>query len=286
MIIVKNAELNNISKIMGTERSYIQGLKESLAMMKSSDLEVKDSIFDYIKQNAVLNGISENIRRNISNKYDIFETMIYCLDNALVMMDNIEGRLKKSGKKIFDTSAISYREKGMFDWLNAISFYTNYTSKLIDILLTQPKTVANYLTKADFEYINKTVSYYNTITKRLTDSRRNLIRSIDMLSDEQYDPEYISIIEDAKGKEAVTIGLAPHQLNPDYYRRYIVMRWDVHTIKSNQEKIDMYASKLQRLENKRNGNPNPALDSQIEKWQNEIQILDAEIREIEEKYAE
>ena len=286
MIIIKNAELENISKVITTERSYIQGLKENLAMIQATDSHVRDEIFDYIKHNAVINGIAENIRRNISNKHDIFQAMNFALDNAEALIVEIEARLKKSGKKIFDTKAISYREKGMFDWLNSISFYVNYTSKLIDIILTQPKTVANYLTKADFEFINKTVGYYNTLTKRLTDSRRNLVRSIDMLSDEQYDPEYSSIIEDAKGKEATTVGLMPHELNPDYWRRYIVMRWDVRTIKVNQEKIDMYAAKLQRLESQRNGQENPSLDAQIEKWQNEIQILDAEIREIEEKYAE
>lgn len=285
MIIVKNALLENIVKSIVTERTYIQGLKESIVMINASDNEVKNNIFEYIKHNAVLNGISENIKRNISSKHDIFETILFCLDNANKLIDDIEKLLKKSNKNIFDTSSITYREKGMFDWLNSISFFNNYTSKIIDIILTQPATIGNYLTKADFEYINKTVGYYNIILKRLSDSYKNLSRSIQMLSDEQYDPEYIDIVEQVKGKEATTLGLMPHELNPDYWRRYLVMRWDVRTIKSNQEKIDMYAAKLQRLENQRNGTQNPALEKQIEKWQNEIQILDAEIREIEEKYA-
>ena len=285
MIIIKNAQIANIVKVLATERTYIQGLKESLVMIQASDKEVKDEMFEYIKHNAVLNGISEHLRRNVTTKHTIFEALDYCLDNALNMVEDIEMRLKKTKKVVFDTSAITYREKGMFDWLNAISFFTGFTSKIIDILLTQPKNIANYLTKADFEYINKTVGYYNIILKRLSDSRKNLVRSLEMLSDEQYDPDYIDLIEQVKGKEAATVGLAPHHLNPDYWRRYVVMRWDVSTIKSNQEKIDMYAAKLQRLENQRNGNPNPSLDNQIEKWENEIQILDSEIREIEEKYA-
>lgn len=285
MIIVKNAEIGNITKIITVERTYIESLRESVEMIKASDPAVLKEIFEYIQKNAVFNGIADHVRREISGKHTLFDAMTFALDNAKVVADYVETKLKKSGTKIFDTATITYREKGMFDWLNAISFFTNYTSKVIDITLTQPKAVNNYLSKADFEYINKTVGYYRTILKRLCDSQKNILRSIDMLSDEQYDPEFSTVIEEAKGRAAVDTGLAPHHFSPEYWRRYVAMRWDVSTIKSNQEKIDLYASKLQRLENKRNNNPDPKLDSQIEFWQNEIQILDSEISDIEAKYA-
>lgn len=285
MIIVKNAELATVLKIINIERSYLESLKDNIEMLKSSSPEVLKGIDAYISKNAVFNGIAEFSRREISGKHTIFDAMTFALDNAIELSRYIETKLKASKQKLFDTSTISYREKGMFDWLNTISFFSNYTSKIIDVVLTQPKTVNNYLSKADFEYLNKTVMYYRTVLKRLTDSRKNLIRSIEMLSEEQYDPEFSSIIEKAKGKEATTIGLAPHDFSPEYWRRYLVMRWDVNTMQSNQEKIEMYSAKLQRLEIQRAGGANPKLDSQIEYWENQIQILDAEIADIEAKYA-
>lgn len=285
MIIVKNAELPNILKIIGIERSYLESLKDNVEMIKASDPAVLKDIDTYISKNAVFNGISEAVRREISSKHTLFDAITFALDNAIELSKYVETKLKASKQKLFDTSTISYREKGMFDWLNTISFFSNYTSKIIDVVLTQPKTINNYLSKADFEYLNKTVMYYRTVLKRLTDSRKNLIRSIEMLSDEQYDPEFSSIIEKAKGKDATTIGLAPHNFSPEYWRRYLVMRWDVSTLQSNQEKIEMYSAKLQRLEIQRAGGANPKLDSQIEYWENQIQILDSDIADIEAKYA-
>lgn len=285
MIIVKNAELQNVLKIIGIERSYLVSLKDSVGSIQGSEPEILKGIDDYISRNALFKGIDDFAQREISSKHTLFDAMVFALNNAIDLTDYIEAKLKQSKNKLFDTSTITYREKGMFDWLNSISFFANYTSKIIDVVLTQPKTVNSYLNKADFEYLNKTGNYYRTILKRLTDSKKNLVRSVEMLSDEQYDPEYSSIIEDAKGKEATSVGIAPHNFSPEYWRRYIVMRWDVNTIKSNQEKIDMYSAKLLRLENQRNGSPNPKLDKQIEYWQNEIQILDSEISDLERKYA-
>lgn len=286
MIIVKNAEFAKVSTTIDIEKTYIQNLLETLTMIRASDKDVLAGIDDYIKHNAVFNGIATHVNRNISSRHTLFDALVFSLNNALVLQDAALDILKKANKKVFDTNAITYKEKGVFDWLNAISFFVNYSSKLIDVILTQPKNIAAFLTKADFEFLNKTVNYYNTLLKRLSDSPKNLQNSLKMLSDEQYDVEFTDIITRAKGKEATTVGLSPHELNPDFWRRYLVMRWDVRTLKSNQEKIDMYASKLQRLENKRTNAQDPSLDHQIEQWQNEIQILDAENRELEAKYAD
>lgn len=286
MIVIKNTDVETVVKNIGAERTFLEGLKDNLGMVQNSSDDVLQGIFEYIKHNAVFNGISERARREISAKHDFFQTMSFAVDNAIMLLNDIETRLKKTRVKVFDTATITYRQKGMFDWINSINFFSNYSSKLIDVCLTQPKTINNYLTKADFEFINKTVGYYNILLKRLCDSERDLKRSLDMLSDEVYDADEVSVIEQLKGKQAASIGLAPHHFNPNYWRRYWVMTKDVRTIKSNREKIDMYAMKLQRLENKRNRTQDPSIDRQIEYWQNEIQILDAEIADIEEKYRE
>lgn len=285
MIIVKNAEFTNIAKIINVERTFAESLEDSIVTIQNSDKDVLRNIENYISKNGVINGISENVRREISGKHTLFDAMVFALKNSQDISRYIEAKLKKSNKKIFDTATITYQEKGMFDWLNTISFFANYTSKLVDILLTQPQSINNYLTKADFEYINKTVNYYRTVMKRLCDSLKNIQRSIDMLSTEQYDPEFSSIIEEAKGKEAVETGLAPHHFNPIYWASYVAMRWDVNTLESNQDKIRLYAAKLQRLELEKNRSSDPSLDAQIEYWENQIQVLDAESEDIRAKYA-
>lgn len=286
MIIVKNAEKGEIIKNISIERTFLTGLVDNINLLKNTSPEVKNDIFEYIRRNAVFNGISEHAKRNVSSKHDIIESIQFGLTNAISLLDYIEDKISKSNKKIYDDKSISYREKGMFDWLRAISFFGNYSSKFLDVVLTQPKSINNFLTKADFEFLNKTVGYYNTLLKRVCDSQKNLKTSIEMLSEEIYDPETESLIREVKGPAATTVGIAPHSLNPGYWVRYARMRLDVRTVKSNSEKIDMYSMKIQQLENKKNNNPDPSIDRQIEYWQNEIQVLDGEILEIEERYAD
>lgn len=284
MIVIKDAELSVVLKNIDAERTFLDGLKNNIGMLQNSSSDILSGIHNYVRRNAVFNSISEKAKRSISSKHDIFQTMSFALANGIALLNDIEARLKKSNIKVFDTATITYRQKGMFDWISAINFFGKYTSSFIDVCLTQPKTVNNYLTKADFQFINKTAEYYNVVLARLCDSLSNIKRSLDLLSDETYDESESSIIENIRGKQAASIGFAPHVFNPGYWIRYRTMVKDVNTIKSSREKIDMYAMKLQRLENKRNNSEDPAIDRQIEYWQNEIQILDANIANIEAKY--
>lgn len=286
MIVIKNTQLDVILRNIDVEKTYLNGLKDSIGMIQSASPEVQSEVFNYVRHNAVFNSIAEKAKREISSRFDIFQTMAIAIDNAIALLNDITQRLKSANIKVYDNAVITFRQKGMFDWINAINFFGNYSGKFIDVSLTQPKTVNNYLTKADFEFINKTANYYNILLKRLSDSQRNLKNSINMLSDELYSEDNENILTSMRGKAATTTGLAPHLFNPDYWRRYLIMRSDVRTLKSNHEKIDMYAMKLQKLENKRNNTQDPTIDRQIEYWQNEIQILDAEIAEIEAKYRE
>lgn len=284
MIIVKNTSKDAVLENINTEKTFLQGLGDTLASVKVSTDDVKNDIAMYIKQNAVLNGIAVNAQRSISQKHSLLETIAFAIKNALNLLDYIHDQFKKSNVKVYDTSTLTYKQKGMFDYVSSISFFSNYTSKILDIILTQSKSIKEVLTKADLEFINKTVNYYNILLKRLCGSDRDLKRSIDILSDEVFDEESASVITQVKGREAVTTNLLPHELNPGYWVRYALMLRDVSLIKSNRGKIDTYAMKLQKLENKRRQTEDPSLDRQIEYWTNEIQILDAEIAEKEAKY--
>lgn len=286
MIVVKNTDLPMVLKNINIEKEFLLGLKDSLALIHQSEPAVKDEIEAYIKNNAVLNGIATKAQREISSRHTLLETLDFGLNNGIALLDYIAQQFSASKVKVFDTATISFRQKGMFDWISSINFFGKYTSKLIDVVLTQPKTITHYLNKVDFEFINKTVGYYIIILKRLCSALKDIKRTIDMLSTETFSESEASLIEQIKGRQAVNLGLAPHNLNPMYWIRYGKMVSDVNTLKSNHEKIDMYAMKLQRLENRRNKTPDPAIDRQIEYWQNQIQILDAQIAQIEERYSD
>lgn len=282
MIIIKDTPLADVISNIAIEQGSVTALRDTLAMIQSSsDIA---SIEKYLTTNAVLRGIVNKAKTDISSRHDFFTTLSYTLTTASKLLEDIKKRFQSSKTRIFDTTTISYREKGMFDWISAINFLSGYTSKLFDIVLTQPKDIARYLTKADFEYINKTWTYYLIVMKRLSAAPLTLTRSLDLLSDAPYDPENDTLLAQLRGRDAIDNGLAPHKFNPYYWLNYGVMLRNVSRIKSNRESIDLYAMKLQKLEQDKQGNSDPAIDRQIEYWQNEIRILDAEIANIEEKY--
>lgn len=286
MIIVKNTDLSAVLKNINIEKEFLLGLKDSLALIHQSEEGVKEEITAYIKNNAVINSIATKAQREISSRHTLLETLDFGLNNGIALLDYISQQFSAGKVKVFDTATISFRQKGMFDWISSINFFGKYTSKLIDVILTQPKNITHYLNRVDFEFINKTAGYYTIILKRLCSALKDIKRTIDMLSTETYSESESSLIEQIKGRQAVNLGLAPHNLNPMYWIRYGKMVSDVNTLKSNHEKIDMYAMKLQKLENRRNKTPDPSIDRQIEYWQNQIQLLDAQIAQIEERYSD
>ena len=285
MIIVKDMSKDTLLKAINAEKITIQGLTDILGSIKEADKAVRSDLFDYIKRNAVINSISEKAKKEVSSRADFFETLTFACNNAQLLLTYIENYFKKAKNNVYDTETITYKEKGMFDWFNAINFFGRHSTTLLNIILEQPKSINAYLAKVDFEFINKTYSYYSILIKRLCDSERNLYKSIEMLSDETYDIEGSEIIESIKGKQAVSVGFAPHQLNPVFWIRMGIMKHDVKVIKRNREEIDVCVAKIQKLESRKNGNPDPALEKQIEFWENEIRILNAEIAEKEDKYA-
>lgn len=285
MIIVKNTSKEDVLANIATEKTFLQGLGDTVASISASPDSVLIDIFDYVKHNAVLNGISENARKRISSKHDFFQTLSFAIKNGLAVLSYIETVFQKTNTKVYDTATLTYKQKGMFDFISAVNFFSSYTAKVLDIILTQPKTLQGMLTKADLEFVNKTVNYYNNLLARMCESERDLKRSIDVLSDDVYDEENASILTQVKGRDAVNTNLMPHELNPLYWIKYQLMKKDVNRIKNNRGKIDVYAMKLQKLENKKRHTEDPTLDRQIEYWVNEIQILDAEIADIEAKYA-
>lgn len=286
MIVIRNTTKDQvINVIRNTEVVNINGLSDNIELIKLSSKEVTESIQKYIQQNAVIKGIETNIRNNISNRSDLLQGIEFALGNADKLLGIILQYFKSTNTKIFDTSTITFKEKGMFDWLNAINFFSRYTATILDLILEQPKNVSDYLVKNDVEFMNKTAGYYNTILKRLCGSFNELKRSLDMLSNETYDADNEEILSSVKGKEATTVGLLPHHLNPYYWVRFVDMKLDIAIIKSSREKIDSYAMKVQNLENQLSNNPDPAIQRRLEYWRDEIIKLDAKISDIEAKYA-
>lgn len=289
MILIKDYSKADLLLAIDRELSHVEGFKDSMKLIKEI-LGGYNTLSSYIDHNAVLKGIQSRVKSKIGNNFDLLASVELAVNNVTATLPELRKMVVASNTKTYDTETITFKERGILDTVSAINFFNRYTNMVLDLLLTQAydekADIKSLLTKVDFAFFNDTATYYTTLLTRFSEGYRVVVEAINVLSDEQLDELSEGIIAEAEGKEAVSVrqGLAPHQLNPVFWVRLWKMRRDVKTIQVTQEQIELMAMKIARLNNKRSGVEDPALDHRIETYENEILKKRAKIEQIMGKY--
>ena len=289
MILIKNYSKSDLLLTIDRELNHVVGFKDSMKLFKEV-LGGYNALSTYVDHNAVLKGIQSKVKSKIGNNFDLLGAIEMGVNNVASVLPELRKQVSQSSTKTYDGETITFKERGILDTVSAINFFNRYTNMVLDILLTQgydEKTdVKSLLNKVDFAFFNDTATYYGNLLTRFSEGYKVVLEAIEALSDEQVDDLSEGIIAEAEGKEAVSVrqGLAPHELNPVFWFRLWKMRRDVSTIQVSQEQIELMAMKIARLNNKRSGTEDPALDRQIETYENEILKKRAKIEAIMGKY--
>lgn len=288
MIIIKDTPKSDVLVGIDKEINHVQGLSDTLKLIEDSP-ETKANVEAVINSNAVLKGLDNDTRKFINPKTNLLDSLNFAVRTLSLWLPKLRDRIEKSQVKVFDTETLSFKEKGILDSVSSINFYTKYATMLLDIALTQankPERMEAYLEKADFRFFNDTAKYFTSLTTRFNTSVKDLETMIDKLSDETFDTLSEDIIKGQLGIDSVSVAqnLLPHEVNPFHWLKWREMKKDVKTIQVSGEQIDMLVMKIARLNNRRNGSEDPALDRQIEVYQNDIIKKRARIAQIEDKY--
>lgn len=289
MILIKNYSKSDLLLTIDRELNHVVGFKDSMKLFKEI-LGGYNTLGTYVEYNAVLKGIQSKVKSKIGSNFDLLSAIEMGVNNVASVLPELRKQVSTSSTKTYDGETITFKERGILDTISAINFFNRYTNMVLDILLTQgydeKADVKSLLNKVDFAFFNDTANYYSTLLIRFSEGWKVVLEAIDNLSDEQVDDLSEGIIAEAEGKEAVSVrqGLAPHELNPVFWFRLWKMRRDVSTIQVSQEQIELMAMKIARLNNKRSGTEDPALDRQIETYENEILKKRAKIEAIMGKY--
>ena len=289
MILIKNYSKSDLLLTIDRELNHAVGFKDSMKLFKEI-LGGYSALGTYVDHNAVLKGIQSKVKSKIGSNFDLLSAIEMGVNNVASVLPELRKQVSTSSTKTYDGETITFKERGILDTISAINFFNRYTNMVLDILLTQgwdeKADIKSLLNKVDFAFFNDTANYYSTLLTRFSEGWKVVLEAIDNLSDEQVDDLSEGIIAEAEGKEAVSVrqGLAPHELNPVFWFRLWKMRRDVSTIQVSQEQIELMAMKIARLNNKRSGTEDPALDRQIETYENEILKKRAKIEAIMGKY--
>uniref|UniRef100_A0AAU8KZ59 Virion structural protein n=1 Tax=Pantoea phage Survivor TaxID=3232176 RepID=A0AAU8KZ59_9CAUD len=289
MIIISKTPKMDVLAAIDRERALAQGMLDTLTLLKDSGPEALAKVEGLVEKNAVLNSIQKELKRTIAPSESLLHALEEALNNLVMWLPKLRVRIEKSKTTVYDAETLTFKEKGILDVVSSVNFYTRYGSMVLDILFTQAhKEVAlnSYLNKVDFNFFNDTAKYFVRLTIKFNDSVSNLDEMISDLSDELFDGMSEQIIRGQLGDKGVSVqhNLAPHELNPLYWYKNMVMKKDVASIASSHEKIEMLAAKIARLNNQRTGQQDPALERAIETYQNEIIKNQAKILNIEARY--
>lgn len=288
MIIISDTSKIDVIAAIDKEGNYLQGLLDTIQLLgdNAANLQAAQA---YVQRNAVLKGIENDLRKQLDSRSDLITAITYAVKQLITWTPKLKDRIVKSKTSVYDVETINFREKGILDSVSAIGFFNRYASIVLDILITQAGKEVNmttFLSKVDIAFFTNTAKYFSHLVVRFSAPVKSLETMIDDLSDETYDATSEEIIRTQVGDKAVSVqrNLAPHELNPLYWYKRQRMKKDIKSIIDANADIDMLAMKIARLNNRRTGQEDPALERQIEIYQDEMIKKHGKIAEIEARY--
>jgi hypothetical protein len=288
MIIISDTPKSDVIVSIDKELVYLRGLSDTIALLRDNSDNMA-AVEAYVQRNAVLKGIENDVRKQIDSRSNLIGTMDFAIKQLLAWVPKLRDRIVKGKTETFDTETITFQEKGILDSISSVNFFNRYAGLVLDIVLTEATKEVNmntFLTKVDLAFFNNTSKYFSNLLVKFSQPTKVLETMIDDLTDEPYDAQSEEILRSTVGDKAVSVqrNLAPHQLNPLYWWKRQRMKKDIKTIIDSNADVDMLAMKIARLNNRRTGVEDPALERQIEVYQDEIIKKQGKIAQIEARY--
>lgn len=289
MIIISNTPKIDVIFAIDKEQNYLQGLGDTIQLLSDNPENLK-AAEGYVQRNAVLKGIESDVRKGVSSTGTLISQINFSLIQLNTWLPKLKDRVVKSKTNVYDIETISFKEKGILDIISSINFFSRYAGMVLNILITESDKevpLNSFLTKVDIGFFTNTAKYFSHLLVKFNQSIKSLEQMVDDLSDETYDVTSESIIRSQLGEGSVSVrNLAPHELNPLFWYKRQVMKKDIKRIIDANADIDMLAMKIARLNNRRTGVEDPALERQIEVYQNEMIIKQSKIAQIEARYGD
>lgn len=290
MIIISDTPKTDVLVSIDKELVYLRGLNDTLFLLRDNadNYAAADA---YIQRNAVLKGIESDVKKQINVRTSLLESMSFAINQLITWVPKLRDRVIHNKTTTYDVETITFQEKGILDSISAINYFNRYAGLVLDIVITEASKEVNmntFLTKVDLTFFNNTPKYFSNLLVKFSQSIKTLETMIDDLTDEPYDVQSEEIIANSVGVKAVSVqrNLAPHELNPLYWWRRQRMKKDIKTIIDSNADVDMLAMKIARLNNRRTGVEDPALERQIEIYQDEIIKKQGKIAQIEARYGD
>lgn len=284
---IKQFKKDDLISSIRDEKGILSGLKDTVALIKSSDLDLESAASRW----ALTQGILKDIHRQLPASVKLMEVIEFNTKSIEGLLNGIEARASKIKQNLIAAESVTIREANLLSLMDGIEHWTKFTDMLLSTLLTMAGNKTNNtneLTKNDLAFLNKTWNYYSFCSVQYFKGHVGILADLDKMPDVPANEQNVDVIVGSKGIGAVSIpmnSLMPHELNPKYWFDNFMVDINLRRIKNLHESNKMLAFKIEQASNKRNGVNDPNIDRQIEIFQDKIIKNNAAVERIRGKYA-
>lgn len=275
-------QLYNLAKEL--EESTIPSYAEANQLFQRWDFKTKEVKRLLPTFNAIVRKRSGNI---ITTTYDV-------LKNISVMTTKMRDQVNKTFEDKTANSALTYKKAQYLLFLDAVKFYSSYVREFLNYVIIAEtgntdsgNQIKKSLTDAQRSVVESFYTNYCQLTNAFTLEAANVIRLLEDVPDIIIVPDNIPLVEAAHGKRKVDplgFNFISADKNPFYSFQLSSALADHQKYQKALEERELLRLRLLGLQRNLDGTPDPAVEKEIDVYQDRIQKLDYQIKKEEDKY--
>lgn len=226
---------------------------------------------------------------------NILTTVKWTLNNSYSMLEKLIPVIEKGFTDTTVASSITYKKAQYLQLLDAIKFYNEFSRDFLNYILIaetgefdKGNTLVKSLTPAKIKYIEYNLNNFCYLTDALNQDVHTVIKLLENVPDIIVKEDNIELVESTNGKmkvDPLKMGFISVNRNPFYSVMVkIALRQHASYEKALEER-ELLRLRIVDLKKSMEGNPDPAIQKQIDNYQNLVDKLDYKISKVESEYA-
>lgn len=226
---------------------------------------------------------------------NIITTVKWTLNNIVKMQESLIPYLDKHFTDTTVASSITYKKAQYLQLLDAIKFYTSFSRDFLNYVLVaetgehdRGNTLQKSLTPAKIKYIESGLNNFWYLTDAFNQDVHQVMKLLDDVPDIIIKEDNIELIEATNGKNKVDpmkMGFISANQSPFYSLMVKYALWQHSKYEMALEERELIKLRILDLKKTLEGNPDPAIQKQIDSYQNLVNKLDYKISKVEKEYA-
>ena len=286
---VKTFKEEELLKSLLTIEVRTNDLLNNLEQIQANSLDLSKFENEWI----VTKGLSRHLENQGFGTLPLFKVQQAGASAIKALIEPLKKAIKDYHEKIWDGKLVTLRQANILNLIEYMNYWLKYSFMVCDVLMTMNndgEKPDSYLSKGDLRWIQGTEQFYRGFTTDLLKGARYIMGNLDKIPDIEISQGSLDVLEglgpqESKPVDLLSKGFGIHLMNPYFW--YAVGKSKYHLMKIEQmrRENELFAMKISKAINKRDGTNDPQIDRQIEVYQEAIIKNENAIERIEEEYA-